>query len=548
MRTARPKLRLILAMLLVLALLPLAARAAERNLLAHADETGKICWLAQVVTVKGSDTPGERETIPWAKPFGEDWRELPHLPGRAVCLASLDGELVAVMDDGSWFVLSSTPRPGPSLPNGAMMRAAANGDHQLWAIGLAPVEPATTKPATTKPATPSISSAPAEAEQVAQAATQPATMPVPQQLVLYRYAALAGESASWQIVTTLPDEIPNDAASLALVFVQEKVFVAWHRDDGTVAVVHLPPFGGWSDPIVISDDGGIGDFKLLDVKDRPELWTAPLAKPAAMQPATQPVFAPGQMHRGQDFADVRPLTISGQQPPADALATVVFSTSKRLRLLMISHDQKYEQVYEEPEEQPATRLSVDLPTLPEPIATETWLSAGAMLLAAATAAGLGRRNNLVALATRPNTRLSLAPLLNRLAAGAIDAAPLLVVVYAVATGDRAPTFAINAHGATRLLVMGVLVYLAHTTVAEVMCGQTIGKIILGLQVVTATSGVPTLKSLLLRNGLRVIDLLTFPLLLIVVSPLHQRLGDLAAGTVVVVKDLPPPRDDLTIDP
>lgn len=534
MLIARHKFLLILAMLL---LLPLVARAAERNLLAHADETGNKCWLAQVLPVSGSD-PRSEETIPWVKDFGREWQEMPHLPGRAICLASLDGELVAVMDDGSWFVLSNTPRLGPPLPNGAIMRAAATGDHQLWAIGLAPMESAATKPTTA-----AISPAVAAPEAVTpEAATQPATMPVPRQLVLYRYAALGGESASWQVVTPLPEGIPDDPASLSMVFVQEKVFVAWHQADETVAIVHLPSFGAWSEPLVINDEGGIGDFKLLDVKDRPELWTTSPLKLAATQPSTQPALQPGQIHRGQDFAEVRPLTISGQQPPADVIGTVVFSAS-RLRLLMISGDQKFELLYE-PDKLPTTRLTMVLPTLPEPIPLETWLVAGAALLAVATATGLSRRNNLADLAKRPNTRLMLAPVLNRLAAGAIDAAPILVVLYAIATGDRAPTFATNVHDAVRLLILGTLAYLAHTTVAEVMCGQSIGKIIVGLQVVTANSGSPTLKSLLIRNAMRVVDLLMLPLLMIVATPLHQRLGDMVAGTVVVVKELPPPRNDL----
>ena len=38
---------------------------------------------------------------------------------------------------------------------------------------------------------------------------------------------------------------------------------------------------------------------------------------------------------------------------------------------------------------------------------------------------------------------------------------------------------------------------------------------------------------LMRNALRIIDLPAFPLALILFSPLRQRAGDLAAGTLVV---------------
>jgi uncharacterized RDD family membrane protein YckC len=42
--------------------------------------------------------------------------------------------------------------------------------------------------------------------------------------------------------------------------------------------------------------------------------------------------------------------------------------------------------------------------------------------------------------------------------------------------------------------------------------------------------------LLIRNILRVLDLLWFPLILVVISPLRQRSADIAAGTMVVRRE------------
>ena len=62
----------------------------------------------------------------------------------------------------------------------------------------------------------------------------------------------------------------------------------------------------------------------------------------------------------------------------------------------------------------------------------------------------------------------------------------------------------------------------------------------GLKVVSLDGSRPTLGQVALRNVLRVIDagLGFLPLLLVHFSPLRQRVGDAAAGTLVVLKDAP----------
>jgi uncharacterized RDD family membrane protein YckC len=46
-----------------------------------------------------------------------------------------------------------------------------------------------------------------------------------------------------------------------------------------------------------------------------------------------------------------------------------------------------------------------------------------------------------------------------------------------------------------------------------------------------------LRSIILRNILRVLDLAIIPLVLVFLTPLRQRIGDLAAGTVVIAPDV-----------
>ena len=80
-------------------------------------------------------------------------------------------------------------------------------------------------------------------------------------------------------------------------------------------------------------------------------------------------------------------------------------------------------------------------------------------------------------------------------------------------------------------------YLLHTLVAEVICGQSLGKMAFGLKVVGPDGGTPTRLALVLRNLLRVVDVaLALPLVTVLISPLRQRVGDMVAGTVVVAPE------------
>jgi uncharacterized RDD family membrane protein YckC len=63
-------------------------------------------------------------------------------------------------------------------------------------------------------------------------------------------------------------------------------------------------------------------------------------------------------------------------------------------------------------------------------------------------------------------------------------------------------------------------------------GRTLGKMALGLQVVSAEGGSPGAGALLARNLLRALDLV-FGIPLMAIDPLSRRLGDRLAGTLVV---------------
>ncbi|REJ09950.1 RDD family protein [Halobacillus trueperi] len=68
-------------------------------------------------------------------------------------------------------------------------------------------------------------------------------------------------------------------------------------------------------------------------------------------------------------------------------------------------------------------------------------------------------------------------------------------------------------------------------------GKTLGKMLLGLRVVKEDGGKATALSILIRNLLRIIDMLPFyyliGMLMVFFHPQHKRLGDLVGGTIVI---------------
>ncbi|MCU1452273.1 MAG: hypothetical protein JWN46_419, partial [Acidimicrobiales bacterium] len=93
-------------------------------------------------------------------------------------------------------------------------------------------------------------------------------------------------------------------------------------------------------------------------------------------------------------------------------------------------------------------------------------------------------------------------------------------------------------GLAGLLVGAFLVVIASPVLFETFGnGRTPGKRITGLQVVTLDGRPVTFMASVIRNALRVIDALPGPytvgIVAILASRYHQRVGDLAAGTVVV---------------
>ena len=127
----------------------------------------------------------------------------------------------------------------------------------------------------------------------------------------------------------------------------------------------------------------------------------------------------------------------------------------------------------------------------------------------------------------------------RIVAGLIDFVILVViggimtVLFGYVSSDD-DGFNASLSGGPFLLY--VLIALAYYFLMESSTGQTLGKMALGIKVVAASGGKASAGSIAIRTILRLVDGIFFYLvgiLAIAFSGKHQRIGDMAGGTIVV---------------
>lgn len=128
----------------------------------------------------------------------------------------------------------------------------------------------------------------------------------------------------------------------------------------------------------------------------------------------------------------------------------------------------------------------------------------------------------------------------RIVAALIDLT-LLIILFGVMgaafgkTTSGGGSFSVNLSGGAFILYL--LLSLGYYLVPEALTGRTLGKAIMGLKVVSLDGERYDLAAALIRNVLRIVDGLPLFYLVgfvsVAVTREKQRLGDLAAGTVVV---------------
>ncbi len=145
--------------------------------------------------------------------------------------------------------------------------------------------------------------------------------------------------------------------------------------------------------------------------------------------------------------------------------------------------------------------------------------------------------------------LRLAGPLPRMLAWLIDAVIRFALLYALALG----LLLLGAFGVGMLFLAVFLVEWLYPVAFELLMeGQTIGKRALGLRVLCDDATPVTLSASVLRNLLRAVDFMPvfygLGVAVMLSNRSFQRLGDLAAGTLVVYVDQPQRSEKLTSAP
>lgn len=131
----------------------------------------------------------------------------------------------------------------------------------------------------------------------------------------------------------------------------------------------------------------------------------------------------------------------------------------------------------------------------------------------------------------------------RILAGMLDA----LIQWAVILVGWTAAGAVGGDAAVVVgLVVSFIMFFGYPLILEATVGgRTVGKLAAGIHVERRDGGPPSFPALLVRTLLRLVDFLpgfySVGLVFLIATPRTQRLGDLAAGTVVVYdRSLPPP--------
>jgi uncharacterized RDD family membrane protein YckC len=304
---------------------------------------------------------------------------------------------------------------------------------------------------------------------------------------------------------------------------------------GAAPVISILRPGGSIETLRWTEDGlaALNPLGALDVRrialiadaQRAILWAAPEA-------------GAGRIYFLRDeWSDPKWLEMT-DPPRADEPRAIAFA-GNNIRLLFLRERTLFEQIFDDSgaaARAEATALPAAPPrsdTTPNRILT---LAAAAMLMIVVLGT-LRRTGTEIPATTTLAPGLVLAPLIWRFVAGVIDLLPFLVPCWFVfsrldATSDDAAA----VMAATSWPVYAALGgYLLYTWLFEALLGRTVGKMIFGLRVVALDGSRPTRGAILARNALRLVDvtMVAVPLVLVILSPLRQRVGDIAARTVVV---------------
>lgn len=491
-----------------------ATRPSPRRLIVEQSPDGEAVWLAEVTA-----TPAGDHTVIWERADGQTlWYAVAEIPAAVQEMAAAGGRLAALLSGGQWQDVNLTT--GQPLPSGARLISLAADGEALLALGRV-ASPATAPvPASTQAST---------------STTGPALTPG---LHLFRM-----QRGAWRHVAALPPGVDGEPGrELSLTSAEGKPTIVTVGPSLTIDGIASMQLTAWQ--------------WNKDRWNRRAQWTAPAGISAihafdslacvAVWTATGNEL--GQVHILVGEGAGHDLSLSGQAAVRD-----VNQIAGMIRLYYVDGDKIMERRFDPrklTEDGSASELR--LVRLGEEPPHLKWVQGGLLaLLVLAMGSAMMRRGK------RPLKidfkKVRLAPMGKRFLAGAIDGIPLIIgMMWVVSHYPQSQLRELQElYRAPDIITQGWLVmgiYVAILTATEVLFGRSVGKMLTGLRVLRLDGAAPGAVAMFVRNFLRVIDLgmSGVTLVLILMLPLRQRIGDIAAGTVVVA-DIPEPEEDLGDD-
>jgi uncharacterized RDD family membrane protein YckC len=460
----------------------LSAAALARDLLAAG--SADMYWIARVD--KNSD--GQIQTQVQSRHIGSDgsWQQIAVIGSRVESITKSGTNLAALLESGDWMMLWDGGSSTGALPeDGAKLLMLAGGKDSLWAIAAAQSGRAPTTRAATQPA-----------------ATMPAGM-----LLLYRL-----EKGEWKMIAPLPPSV-KAASELSLGIFDEAPTLAALMDRGEVREF---VFNGkiWEAAPPMHVDRAATRIKFLDDLQHDALWAA------GANDAGTIYFRDAQPVKLAALVKAEDLTVAGQS----------------IRVLSVADGNIVEYAFA-PDGTPRGKTTLPAPAAIEEEKPFEWLSAVAAGMLVLVLVNSMRRRDAAPPEALEAAKLELAPIGLRLLAGTIDAIPVIgtVILFSIYFEPANPSDISGFVQAMQIpLYISTAIYVLHTLLSEWLWGTTIGKRICGLRVTMVDGAKPSVRAVVLRNILRVVDVaMFFPLLLVLISPLRQRVGDFAGETVVV---------------
>ena len=496
------------------------ADARHWELLAHGSEDH--LWYA-FTTPAGSNAP--HSVVRERELQQPEWRDLNDFPARLLAVGDLRKQLVAALDDGEWKrILPDQLSSGPPLPGRGEILSVVGEEGTLWAIGFA------------EGARPEVVGAP-EVRSTTRPTTRtsgPTTRP--EQLQLYKLGP-----ENWAHVAALPVDVRTARSEeISMILVKGTPIIAYKESVNLARVLRFSSESkSWVAIGTIKPSFALRKLKLMTARGKLIGW-------AVGETGVGSFSFPPDVESEATWRE-QALAVPANLKVMDVSVAAAMD-ELHLFVINVGDEQFYEQKYDLAGRQ-ATAAAVEklaAPSRPGELSGMDMINWGLLGLLMIVTLAAANKGGPVLVVQFNKVELALAPFSLRLAAGLIDLWPIYLGYALIAFHPRSGLKPSQFYSDQFNQIVGAAalgVYFLHTLLGELFVGRSVGKMFVGLSVTGLDGKRAPIGAIILRNLMRLIEVPGMggvPLLSVLFNPLRQRLGDFAAGTVVVAKM--PPKD------